>query len=74
MKRENGEADALVGVHSPLRVRRFLSIGLALYHNLGLDSVPNFRWQYSRDLDERGNPAPTGKPMCYLRITIFWMA
>ena len=27
--------------------RIFLSIGLVLYHNLGLYCGPNFRWQYS---------------------------
>jgi hypothetical protein len=27
-------------------IGNLLSIGLLLYHNLGLGSVPNSRWQY----------------------------
>jgi hypothetical protein len=30
------------------RHRRLLSVRLLFYHNLGLDSGPNFRWQYNR--------------------------
>ena len=34
------------GESSPFCHRMLLSIGLSLYHNLGLDSGLNFRWQY----------------------------
>ena len=34
--------------HWCIAIGMLLSVGLALYHNLGLRSVPNFRWQYTR--------------------------